>query len=243
MKLRWYLLISGVAFLIVLIVMIPSRAFALHVERYGIHLLKTQGTVWNGSGEVSVEGKSLGRLNWKLRPIALVQGRLTYAISVKNEELRLNAELECGFSSVGLVGEASVSQSLINSVFQTYEIAVEGDLQFDNLELRMSHRRDIIALNGSLNWSGGTGRYRAQGETKVIDIPSISALLFEREGDAVLSSKDNSVDILLGEARFEVDKGWVHIALTRHMMDISEVPWNVSVESDEVVLEVSRQLY
>lgn len=232
-----------VSMVVILVVMIPARAYSMILENFGTHLLDTKGTVWYGSGYVTAAGKTVGKLHWNFRPLEIFTGRLAFKVSMQNQNIYLAGEIKRGFSYTELQGSATVGQVLINAVLLPYEIRVDGEFEINDLSVRVNDEPQLEVLSGNVTWEGGTSRYRSNEQTRVFDMPAVSGELSQSEGFAVLQARDEEHDIPLITARFQPDSGLFEVALTQHMLDLSQMPLGSNHESSTVVLEVSRELY
>ena len=232
-----------VSMVVILVVMIPARAYSMILENFGTHLLDTKGTVWYGSGYVTAAGKTVGRLHWSFRPMEIFTGRLAFNVSMQNQNIYLAGEIKRGFSYTELKGSTTVGQVLVNAVLLPYEIRVDGEIEISDLAVRINDKTQLEVLSGSVTWEGGTSRYRSNEETRVFEMPAVSGEFSQSEGFAVLNAHDEERDLPLISARFQPDSGLFEVALTQHMLDLSQMPLGSSHESSAVVLEVSRELF
>ena len=79
-------------------------------------------------------------------------------------------------------------------------------------------------------------------ETRTVNLPPVVAELSAQEGDAMLVAFDEASNMKLMSVRLEPDSGWIHIALTKQMLDLVQMPWDSVATPDSEVLKVSRQL-
>lgn len=240
---RWWIVLGIVAMIGIFVVMIPARAYSMILENYGTHLLATKGTIWYGSGHVTVAGKSIGRLHWSFRPIEIFTGKLAFNVTMQNQSIHLAGVLKRRISSTEFQGTTTLSHSHVNRVLLPYEIRVEGEFEFNELSVKINDKRQLEILSGSISWEGGTCRYRADDETRIFEMPAVAGKLTHTDGIAVLNAHDQEKDIPLITTRFKPDSGLFETALTQHMLDLSQMHLSSSADLSAVVLEVSRELY
>jgi general secretion pathway protein N len=97
----WISLLAALAFAIILLVRLPASWLSGSLPA-GVSCGHINGTIWNGvcSG-LNVQNTALGDLKWKLRPAALLSGRLASQVALDGPagvgtsevELRRNGEL------------------------------------------------------------------------------------------------------------------------------------------------------
>lgn len=240
---RWWIVLGIVAMIVVFVVMIPARAYSMILENYGTHLLATKGTIWYGSGNVTVAGKNIGRLKWHFRPLEIFQGKLAFNVTMQNQSIHLAGVLNRRISSTEFQGTITLAHTHLNRVLIPYEIRVEGEFEVADLSVKINDKSQLEILSGSVSWEGGTSRYRANGETRVFDMPVVAGELTQTDGFAVLNAHDQEKNIPLITARFQPDSGLFEVALTQYMLDLSQMSLDSSADSSAVVLEVSRELY
>lgn len=240
---RWWILLGIVTLVGILVVLTPARAYSVILANYGTHLLDTKGTIWYGSGVVTAAGKNVGRLKWRFRPKEIFTGKLAFNVTMQNQNIHLSGEMNRGFSYTEFQGSTTLEQILVNTVLLPYEIRVEGKFEINDLTLKINDKGHVKNLSGSVTWEGGTSRYLANEETHVFEMPAVIGEFSHAEGFAVLEAHDEDNDIPLINARFQPDSGLFEVALTQHMLDLSQMPWGSTGEASAVVLEVSRELY
>lgn len=240
---RWWIVLGIVALIGVFVVMIPARAYSMILENYGTHLLATKGTIWYGSGNVTVAGKNVGRLKWHFRPLEIFKGKLAFNVTMQNQSIHLAGVLNRRISSTEFQGTTSLAHSHVNKVLLPYEIRVEGEIEVTDLSVKINDKRQVEILSGTISWEGGTSRYRTNGETRVFEMPAVAGKLTNTDGFAVLDAHDQEKNIPLITARFQPDSGLFEVALTQYMLDLSQMSLGSSDDASAVVLEVSRELY
>ncbi|MYD45903.1 MAG: type II secretion system protein N [Gammaproteobacteria bacterium] len=240
---RWWIVLGIVAMIVIVVVMIPARAYSMILENYGTHLRATKGTIWYGSGDVTVAGKNIGRLKWHFRPIEIFTGKLAFNVTMQNQNIHLAGVLKRRISSTEFQGATTLAHSHVNKVLLPYEIVVEGDFEINDLSVKINDKRQLEILTGSISWEGGTSRYRADDETRVFEMPAVAGKLTHADGFAVLNAHDQEKNFPLITIRFQPESGLFESALTQHMLELSQMPLDSSADPSAVVLEVSRELY
>ena len=240
---RWWIVLGIAALIVIFVITIPARAYSMLLDNYGTHLLATKGTIWYGSGDLTVTGKNMGRLKWQFRPVELLTGKLVFNVTMQNQSVHLAGVLTRRISSTEFQGTTTLSHSHVNKVLLSYEILVEGEFEFNDLSVKISDRRQLEVLSGTFSWDGGTSRYRFDDETRIFEMPRVAGELTHSDGFAVLKARDQEENIPLFTARFQPDSGQFETALTQHMLTLSQMPLSSSTGLSTVVLEVSRELY
>ena len=240
---RWWILLGILAVVVILVVMIPARAYSMILENYGIYVLAAEGTIWYGSGDVSAAGKNIGRLEWSFRPKRVLDGQLAFKVSMQNQNIRLSGIMNRGFTYTEFHGSTTLASSLVNTILLPYEIQIRGEFEIKDLSVKVNDKRQVKILTGSIEWNGGTSRYRTNNETRTFEMPTVSGKLSHEEDTAVLNTKDQERNIPLVTVRFQPENGLFEAALTQHMLELSQMPFESAAEASEIVVEVARELY
>ncbi len=238
---RIYIAIGAFAVVAVVIVAMPARVFAMFVDQYGISLLDTRGTVWNGSAEVIAPSINVGRLHWRFKAQSLLSATLQYELSVDNPALRLEGTITKKFAHSDFAAQATIEPSLVNSVLLHYGIKIGGRFQVDDVELRVGSGNTIQSLTGTVNWEGGTTRYRLENQSRVVTLPAAIGELSLSSNEVLLTAVDMNNNNLL-QIRLEVQTGVAHVALSQYLLEQAELPTQEPVDANEYALTVSQQL-
>jgi general secretion pathway protein N len=116
-----YVLLAVLFYLVFLLATLPAAWFAklaTTLSRGVVVIGESRGTVWNGTGEVVVVPRrtahSLGRINWQIRPLWLLAGRLKLDVTTKGDAVDTTARLNLGFTGVRVENlDASFPASLV----------------------------------------------------------------------------------------------------------------------------------
>ncbi|MCY3883544.1 MAG: type II secretion system protein N [Gammaproteobacteria bacterium] len=238
------LIVGGaVVVLVLVIIAIPAQTFALLLDDYDIHLLDARGTVWRGSAQLVVPGTNLGTLQWNIVPQRLLRANLTYDVSVTGSSVQARGTFAKGFSKTSLFANAEIQPSIVNSILLHYEMKISGSIQLHDVDLLMNGRNEISSLSGSVEWEGGKSRYRAGDEVREIDLPAMNGSLIASEGDVILTAMNGQDDTELLNARLEAASGWLHIGLSRQMIELAKMRWDAQGSPGSEVFKVSRQIF
>ena len=98
---RWFLaILFSVIFLAVLVAGLPASLVArqANLKGAGFDYMRISGTLW--SGEISrlhLAGQPLGEVEFRLKPAALLSGRLAYDVSIDGTAMHARGQAETGF--------------------------------------------------------------------------------------------------------------------------------------------------
>jgi general secretion pathway protein N len=110
-RLRWpHYLLAVLVYLVLLLAWAPASLLAWALPRFtqqAVMLEQSQGTVWHGSAaglRVQAAGKpqQLGRVDWRLRPLDLLSGRLGYRLQLAGAGIDAKATLRAGLQGAEL---------------------------------------------------------------------------------------------------------------------------------------------
>lgn len=240
---RRFIILIFVAAVAIFVIMLPAHVFKLWFKFDGIELRELQGTVWTGSGSIDVTQDNIGRLQWNIRLHRLFLGELSYRVFMQNPSISIDGELSYSFSAASFVGNGRIKASLINRVLETFDTYIEGEFELSEINVTMNHNQEFRTFEGAVSWDGGMFRTVTNSKSKHVQVPPLVATLMQSDAEIVLESEtqNDNTDVL--KLRFEPATGWVHIALSRHTLELAEMPWATTGDENEYVLEISRQLY
>jgi len=139
MKARWWFTAGMLAFLVGALTLFPARAAYRWFAPPEVTLAGIEGTVWNGRADnATAFGVYIRNLEWQIRPLALLTGRLT---------LDARGELVSGFAegrlSAGIGGNVSLSDVAASlalpSLADTFNMAnLDGtaNIRFERIDIR-----------------------------------------------------------------------------------------------------------
>jgi general secretion pathway protein N len=85
------------AFAVMLVIRLPASWVVGRLPP-NVQCTPVSGTLWNGScGSVVANGMQVGRLNWKLRPMKLLSGKLAAFVDLQRTDAFVRGEVESSF--------------------------------------------------------------------------------------------------------------------------------------------------
>jgi len=236
---RSALIIGSIVFLALIIIRIPAGLIPNLIPTDAqVALLAPEGTIWSGSGNLLVQGIETGRLQWSLRPVTFVKGRVGYDLTLTGAGSDLDARVEQGIGTTEATLEGTVDSAFINRWLAPYYIELSG--VFDVRAVRVSlDGRTLTALDGQLQWDGGPLRYRLSGKVHDSSLPAMTADLGPGPV-AVAYATGESTPLL--HAALKSD-GFARFGVTKYLTRILGQPWPGGDPDHAVVLEVEEQVF
>ena len=156
------ILVAAAAYLAFLVASLPAAWMGVALERASggkLVLGEPRGTAWKGQGALALLSlggyRRLVDLQWRLNPLALVSGRLSFAIAGSAPEARVRANLDFGPGSVTWRNvEAAAPAGAFEQAIPALALAKpEGRVrvQADHLELGKNSLRGAATVE----WTGG----------------------------------------------------------------------------------------
>lgn len=204
------LLVFVLAFLIALVAMSPASIAAKAIEWVSGGKLQTRdpkGSLWDGSARVYLDRGELGTLAWKVRPAALLGGKLAVDAVLERSRARLelspwsvgvrDLELELPAAALGLADPALQAMGPRGTVrIRSEQLRLESGAVLGLAEV---HWRDVrIARARGLALGSHVARLRGGGERVDIELASLSGPL-ELQGEGTWST--NGAVRLAGSAQ------------------------------------------
>ena len=199
---------GGLTLVIGLLVFFPARLAYHWFAPPTVKLASIEGSIWRGSAtEASAGGIYLRDFRWRLRPFALLTGKLGYAIEARPASGFLEGNV-----AIGLLGAVSASDLNVSMPLQSLQQAVQMPGLGGNLSMQISDVRLEdglpVAADGVVEVANlvlpivhrfSIGGYRAEFFTED------SGLM------ASVEDVDGSVD-LAGSLRVSVDRTYQFVA-------------------------------
>jgi general secretion pathway protein N len=133
------LILAGVVTLLVgLIITFPARVAYQWFGPGGLKLSGIAGSIWRGSAKQgSASGIYLTDIRWSFRPLALLRGRLGYAISSNPASGFLDANVAIGVGGVNMSDvNGAISLAALGDALPLKGIEGDVSLRFDKLVIR-----------------------------------------------------------------------------------------------------------
>ncbi len=232
-------LLGTVLLLAVATALLPARAVKLATERIdGLTVDAIEGRLVSGAATIGFRGHDLGRLAWSFRARSLFDMAPAVDWQLSHRDFALSGFAVARPGNAGLAADGHIDAAAMNRFLAEYHIAVAGDLEFDDLDLRVD--RGMIDTSGTIRFSGGRATYRLSNEMHDVDLPGMVGTLAVVDGEPVLEvvSADESARLLT--VRLDAN-GWAHIGVTGHLTKLAGSPWHGDDEA--VVVTVSERLF
>jgi general secretion pathway protein N len=133
------LLVGLLTFAAAFVVRFPARVAYNWFAPPALHVSGLQGSIWSGSAtEVSAAGLYLRDLNWRLRPLGLLVGKLAASVEASPSSGFLEADVAAGLG--GSISLSNVNGSLplsdFSSIVRMPGLAGNASVQFEELRVR-----------------------------------------------------------------------------------------------------------
>lgn len=206
----------------------------------GIELLNLRGSLWQGQGELLVNGLPLGTLRWDYRAVTLLQGRLGYDLAWEGAQHALTGRIGFGLGGWQASADGRLAAAFVNRALAPYDIAISGGMVLRETALAAPYRwTGSGSASGSAHWEGGAVRYRLANQVYDGQLPPLAAFLGDGL-EAVVYPEDGQTPLLRAQIQ---GNGFAKIGVTRMLTELLGNPWPGSHQDHEVVLEVEEQLF
>lgn len=239
-QIRALVTVGILAFLAFCVALAPASLVAPALERIpGATLKGTAGTVWNGSGQLRLQGQNQGRLAWSVRPASLLMLAPEIDWAWTGASLDLGGSLRLSGNRVALTTSGQVMSAAVNPWLASYDLNMAGSFQVSDLYLHMTGNRPDDT-RGTLDWSGGRLHYALSGQHRVVRLPPLQARLSFTDGpSATVFAEGNATPLL--EAKL-LTSGYVYIGITKLLTRMLDDPWPGGAADHEVVVAVEEKI-
>lgn len=218
-----------------------------------VKLLAPQGTLWNGAGQLLVNGSLIGDVAWQFAPSRLAALEAAANWQVSNPGYAVE-----GLAALNLTGDNQtlhlrgltgvVRQSFLRNSLARYDIQPAGDLTIENLDITQLQMNDAgnwpkqIHAQGSAHWSGGPVSYALGSNAFDLVLPAMQAQISTPSGAwPILEVFEQKTSALMLSGRL-TPTGSAAIGITRGLTRLTGQPWPGSEPDHAIVLEVEEQL-
>lgn len=166
-----------------------------------VRFVRISGTVWAGSAIAIVDNPNLlpMELNWKLQDISLINPGMTYWLSLKGDQLQLDANLTANRDQMVISNMTSSIEALkVSDLTRHYGFEAEGVFYMKPTELLIKNNK-IQDISGFLGWTGGllsftTGstsisRTFSEAGGNLMMVDGIASITFLERGKPLLSAE------------------------------------------------------
>ena len=250
-RLDWKL-IAGLATVLILsvaaflVVMAPaSVAFSfirddLARDAPGVLVTGVGGTVWNGAANVEFEGFPASVLTWSEVDLSPFDREVQTLFRLSAPSHNVYGAIRASETLLHLADTTGyIDHTWVNPWGANYGLSFAGGVNVTRIELT-ANRRWLTALDANLNWTGGTVRYTAYGETQTYTLPAldVSARL---DGDVIRADVTQAGETVI-EVSLDPD-GSSYVAVKARLFLLASLPWPGGQPANENVIEVERPLW
>ena len=209
----------------------------------GVDLVSPQGTVWEGQAGLVVDGASRGTLNWSMQPLSVALAHPTFDWRFIDPQTNLHGTAGSGLSTQSLTVQGDIAAPVLNEWLQRYLITIQGDIEIQPTELVLEDRTRVTALEGQIDWQGGTVRYSLSGLLHEAQLPPLTAYLDQNtqsQAIATVYTQGGSAPLLMATL---TPDGFAKIAMTKRFTKLLNNPWPGNDPDNTVILEVEEKIF
>ena len=228
-------------FLVVVIARAPASLISTALPAEApTQLINLDGTLWQGAGDLIVEGVAIGRLAWRIQPVTFLKGRVGYDLGLAGDGLAIDGEASAGFTNAEAALEGQVAAEFVNRWLAPYYINLAGTFTIEDLSTIITGTGPLPdQLDGQLSWDGGPITYRLSGKVHSSALPPMRAELGPGP-EAVAFAQGEATPLLTAELKAD---GFAKIGVTKYLTRLLGQPWPGGDPDHAVVLEVEEQVF
>lgn len=238
--------LAAIGLIVIFVVwMAPASLIRMALEPVpGADVIAPQGTLWNGSGELLVDGQRFGQLTWKLRPVTVLQLTPGYDLTLRDEAMNLSGFAAASTEALRIEGlRGMLPAELFAPWLARYDMEIGGALAIEGLDGRwLLGEQRLEQATGQLFWDGGRVRYRLSGQQYVNELPALQAEIETDDAGPNAQVRASEDPTLLIQARLKAD-GFAQVGITKRLTQLLQTPWPGSDPDHSVVLEIEEQLF
>ena len=233
---------GALVFLIALIVMAPAALLPQLLTIPHIKLEDAQGTMWRGEAETFLDNQHIGMLDWRVKPVDLIEGKFTADITLERDGVSLAGVSSSRFDTQEFSLNGSIGSRFINIFTLAYDIRLSGDLAINDVVVRVNDRRQVESVGGDLRWNGGPVRFKLANVIHEVTLEPVLGTLSKEANFVLLSVKRVRSEAPVLAFRFDPESGWVHLRAFPAFLEFANVPSNYLMKDADFLFEVSQKL-
>lgn len=235
--------IGGVlVFLIALVVMAPAALLPQLLAIPHVKLEDPQGTMWRGEAETFLNSQHIGMLAWRVRPVDLIEGKLTVDISLERDGVSLTGVSTSKFDVQEVSLNGVIGSRFVNVFTLAYDINLAGELAINDVVVRVDDRKRVDSIEGDLTWNGGPVRFKLANVMHEVTLEPVLGTLALDANLVVLSVRRATSNAPVLAFRFDAESGWVHLRAFPAFLEFANIPSNYLMQDADFLFEVSQKL-
>lgn len=230
-------------YLLALVVTVPLSWVVQYgdpiLRSLGVSLEQPQGNIWQGESRVRVPNSPEFNLEWQVRPLGLLTGRLPYDVHVFSPALDVSGQIQLRPTGVGVEQVSGyVDDAAFAQITRAYNSTLQGRLVMSDLSASAGWGGSLGDASGELSWSGGPvevpmGRSRQQ-----FDVPQMQGQITSDETAwrVAINALDNTSLIQAELSR----EGQGQVAVQRAMAERLGIP---VPGGRDTLIEISQKVF
>ena len=239
-KLGW--VVGALVFVAVLITIAPAALVPRILSVPHVSLQSTQGTVWRGSAESSFKDQHVGTLTWRIRPLALLTGKLTADLTLEGDGISLVGVALSQFDTREIVINGKIGSRFVNVLTLAYDISLSGELDVNDVKIGINDDGQLESVRGNLEWNGGPVRFKLTNVIHEVTLEPVIGTLSRDAGLIELGVRRVESEAPVLAFRFNPESGWVHLRAFPAFLEFANVPPNYLMQDADFLFEVSQKI-
>lgn len=237
-----YILVGLLVIIVLGIALAPATLISRALDgQPQLSLLQPRGTVWQGQGQLLVQGHNVGSLSWSLNPLSLFTLSIQADWQLDQVLARVTGQASVSSDLFDLRANGTVQAGALAPVLGVYDIDLTGVFELTNVHL--TGPLDGTTLNsadGQVDWSGGPVRFGLSGRLFEQTLPPLVAFLKDDPAPhaSVFAQGDETPLMHLGEGA----PGFIKIDVTKRFTTLIGQPWPGNDPGHRVVVSVEEQI-
>ncbi len=233
---------AAIVFLMALLVMAPAALLPQFFSIPHVKLENTEGTIWHGNAETFFDDQHIGLLVWHVRPLGLINGKLTVNFTLERDGVSLAGVSTSRLDNheISLVGD--VSSRFVNVFTLAYDIRLSGNLSVNDVRIRANSERQVESVEGDLTWNGGPVRFKLANVLHEVTLEPVLGTLTQDASFVVLNVRRTRTQTPVLAFRFDPETGWVHLRAFPAFLEFANIPSNYLMQDADFLFEVSQKL-
>lgn len=231
-----------ILFLCICVALAPAQFLVRDLDPDSKYLVDPTGTIWYGGVATRVGTRDLGRLSWELNPSLLMSGRIGYAITYKGLGFDLTCNASFGWQRQDGLCSGLVESRTANLILSHYEIDIAGQLNLEDLLVKIRADGRVVEASGKLLWEGGLVHYRLSDVAHQTELPALEGTFHNESGILGMDIHEKGNANLLLKTLFDPQTGEFRLSATNRLIVLADAPWKIYGELDSTAFTISERI-
>jgi general secretion pathway protein N len=207
----------------------------------GVDIVSPQGSLWNGSGSLVIQGEYVGTTRWQLRPLRLFALELAFDTQFSGRDAQLSGMFTASPRGLGADMAGTLGIQALNYTLAQWGVTVAAPVTVESVKAEWKNYQ-LKELDGKLVWPGGNVDWPAANGNGHASMPPLSGVVSDQNGSLFGLVVPVNEQIPLIQAELTPD-GTFTLKISKLLTRLTGNPWPGSDPDHAIVIEMVDDLF